>query len=112
MSDGHFSFETLELVESENQITVTDPDALGVIRGIIENSPRMTKRTDEIEFAEMKRLTLISTDPEQSRVYVIDLQNGYATIQSKGVMPVYKLSDLVIFNDVIESSGKPKPNGE
>ena len=110
MSDGNFVFDSLELVAGDQEIVVTDANALATIRSIIENSPRMSKQSNEIKFDEMKKLRLINSNPEKSRIYIVDTINGRACILSKAVMPVYEISDVEKFNEIIQQSGKPKQN--
>ena len=110
MSDGQFTFERLEFVDADNEIAVVDPASLDAVRKIIERSQMLSKKSDEVEFAEMKKLRLINSDPRESRIYVVDFQNGYATVLSKSVMPVYQIDDLDEFKSIIQSSGTPKPN--
>ena len=110
MSDGNFVFDSLELVAGNQETVVTDANAIATIRSIIENSPRMSKQSNEIKFDEMKKLRLINSNPEKSRIYIVDTINGRACILSKAVMPVYEISDVEKFNEIIQQSGEPKQN--
>ena len=112
MSDGNFAFDSLELVAGNEEIVLTDASALATIRSILENSPRTSKQSSEIKFDELKILRLMNSDPEESRIYIVDTKNGLARILSKAVTPVYKISNVEKFNEIIQGSGKPKRNAE
>ena len=104
-----FTFERVEVVDSEIEVVVTDADALSAIRTILQQSTEVADSIETIEFAEKKKLRLIAANARESRIYLVDLKNGYATILSKQVMPVYHLRDLDRFNEILQASGKPTP---
>lgn len=107
MISPQYTFERVELVDAELEIAVTDADSLAAIKDILERSKEVADDTETIEFAEKKKLRLIGSTAETSRVYIVDLKNGYATILSKQVLPIYRISDLGRLNEILQAAGKP-----
>ncbi len=108
LPNNHPAFTSMELGDGFDDTVLTEPAALKEALAILENSPVVAKRSDQIDFVEMQKLRLVHPDPKESKIYIIDLQSGHARILSKTMVPVYKLSDPKRFKAIIETSGKPK----
>jgi len=110
MIAANFTFTQLDLAHNDSEVVLTDPSALSEIREILSRSKRIDGTLETLQFAEMKKLRLVNDDPADSRVYIVDLRNGYATILSKSVMPVYSIADIERFNQILIESSTLNPN--
>lgn len=107
MIDGSFAFDRLELVDTEGELTITDEQILKQIKEMLERSTQVD--TAELTGSYRKKLRLICPNPRDSRIYVVDLKNGYATILSKRQMPVFRIHEIDRFNEILQTSGTRKP---
>jgi len=108
MIDDSFALDRLELVDTEGELRITDEQALTQIKEILEQSPQVDSTQQSVELS--KKLRLICPNPDDSRIYVVDLTNGYATILSKRKMPLYRIHEIDRFNEILQTSGRRKPN--
>lgn len=108
MINRNFTLDRLELVDAEGELTVTDEEALDQIAEILERSTQVDTTPETMVLS--KTLRLICSNPNDSRIYVVDVKNGYATILSKKVMPVFRIHDIDRFNEILQTSGTRNPN--